>query len=359
MATRQTRGGGKGSSRDEDRSIDPLLDRDMARRSGGLAEHARRWPLGSPWLRIALGLALVVLLVLGVAGASAYAADAGFVAVPANAARVTDQAGMLTAQQRSSLEAVLADYERKSGSQIAVLLLPSTAPEAIEQYSIRVADAWKLGRRGVDDGVLLVVAKDNPSSLRRLRIEAGRGVQGTLTDAQSKRVLQDVIAPHFRQNDFYGGLAAGVSAIATLLDKERLPAPAGGTPGVQGGVAGMADAAGAGAIPGAAGGARDAGAARAGADGASGWSLGWALPLLLFGVFVLLPMLRGGRRRGLRRGGWGSDATGVLLGAALGNALSAASRGGSGGSWGGGDFGGGGFGGGGGTFDGGGASGDW
>lgn len=363
MATRQTRGGGKGSSRDEDRSIDPLLDRDLARRSGGLAEQARRWPLGAPWLRIALGLALVVLLVLGVAGASAYAADAGFVAVPAKAARVTDQAQMLTAQQRSSLEAVLADYERKSGSQIAVLLLPSTAPEAIEQYSIRVADAWKLGRRGVDDGVLLVVAKDNPSSLRRLRIEAGRGVQGTLTDAQSKRVLQDVIAPHFRQNDFYGGLAAGVSAIATLLDKERLPAPSGGTAGqagaddaaagAPGGVDGMAAAAGAGAIPG------DAGAARDGADSDGGWSLGWALPLLLFGVFVLLPMMRGGRRRGLRRGGWGSDATGVLLGAALGNALGAASRGGSGGSWGGGDFGGGGFGGGGGTFDGGGASGDW
>ncbi|XLZ73143.1 TPM domain-containing protein [Massilia sp. SR12] len=319
--------------------------------------------------------------------ASARAADAGFVAVPAKAARVTDQAGMLTAQQRSALEGVLADYERKSGSQIAVLLLPSTAPEAIEQYSIRVADAWKLGRRGVDDGVLLVVAKDNPSSLRRLRIEAGRGVQGTLTDAQSKRVLQDVIAPHFRQSDFYGGLAAGVSAIATLLDKERLPAPSGGTAAGQagaegaasdasGGVAGMAAAAGAGAIPGAAGGAPatgaadgaggtgDSGGARdrgtaddAGAARDGGWSAGWVLPLLLFGVFIVLPMLRGGSRRGLRRGGWGSDATGVLLGAAIGNALSAASRSG-GGSWGGSDSGGG-FGGGGGTFDGGGASGDW
>lgn len=458
MATRPTRGGGKGSSRDEDRLSDPLRDRDLARRSGGLSENARRWPPGLSWLRLALGVALVALLVLVVAGTTVHAAEAGFVAVPAKAARVTDQAGMLTAQQRAALEGVLADYERKSGSQIAVLLLPSTAPEAIEQYSIRVADAWKLGRRGVDDGVLLVVAKDNPSSLRRLRIEAGRGVQGTLTDAQSKRVLQDVIAPHFRQNDFYGGLAAGVSAIATLLDKERLPAPPGrpqgsqpGADGVapasQAGVEGMAAAAGAGAIAGAAGrpadaaptnarepgnanapgasrgagatdatdgtsdahgagttdatdgtggargtgtagaadgtggargagetdatdgtggagGARGAGARDAddGADGAGGWSIGWALPLLLFGVFVLLPMMRGGSRRGLRRGGWGSDATGVLLGAALGNALSAASRGSSGGSWGS-DFGGGdsggGFSGGGGSFDGGGASGDW
>jgi uncharacterized protein len=126
----------------------------------------------------------------------------------------------------------------------------------------------------------------------------------------------------------------------------------------------MAAAAGAGAIPGAVDGTRAPGGgadSADGADNASGWSAGWALPLLLFGVFVVLPLMRGGRRRGLRRGGWGSDATGVLLGAALGNALSAASRGSSGGSWGG-DFGGGdsgGFSGGGGTFDGGGASGDW
>ena len=434
MATtpRQTRGGGKGSSRDEDRLSDPLRDRDLARRTGGLAEHARRWHFlkGSPWLRAVAGLALLVLLALVVTGARA--AD-GFAAVPERAARVTDQVGMLTSSQRSSLEAVLADYERKTGSQIALLLVSSTAPEAIEQYSIRVADAWKLGRKGVDDGVLLVVAKDNPSSLRRLRIEAGRGVQGSLTDAQSKRVLQDVIAPHFRQGDFYGGLAAGVSAIATLLDRERFPVPPGGqragtpansgattsgAPGPSagagvpvgaaaggpagaaaagggvtgaggqsgaggtaagGGVAGMAEAAGAGAIPGSNGGeaigaAGDAapregtGGARDGQGGASdgrggdggGWSVGWLLPLLLFGAFVILPMMRGGSRRGLRRGGWGSDATGVLIGAALGNALSAAAnRGHGGGNWGGGDFGGGGFSGGGGSFDGGGASGDW
>jgi len=408
MATtpRHTRGGGKASGRDEDRLSDPLLDRDLARRTGGLAENARRWTIlpGSPWLRVVLGVAILVLLALVVTGARA--AD-GFVAVPAHAARVTDQVGMLTTQQRSALDGMLADYERKTGSQIAILLVPSTAPEAIEQYSIRVADAWKLGRKGVDDGVLLVVARDNPSSLRRLRIEAGRGVQGTLTDAQSKRVLQDVIAPHFRQGDFYGGLAAGVSSIAALLDKEHFPAPAGGQRGAQegsaagsgtgsgavaggggrvaeaagtggaaiagGGVAGMAEAAGAGGIPGSGGssaargaagsggaGDEDSGRARHGGGDGGGWSAGWLLPLLLFGVFVILPMLRGGSRRGLRRGGWGSDATGVLIGAALGNALSAAaSRGSGGGSWGGGGFGGGGFSGGGGTFDGGGASGDW
>lgn len=384
MATtpRHTRGGGKASSRDEDRLSDPLIDRDLARRTGGLAENARRWTIlpGSPWLRVVIGLAIVALLALVVTGAQA--AD-GFAAVPAHAARVTDQAGMLTAQQRSSLDGVLADYERKTGSQIAILLVSSTAPEAIEQYSIRVAEAWKLGRKGVDDGVLLVVAKDNPSSLRRLRIEAGRGVQGTLTDAQSKRVLQDVIAPHFRQEDFYGGLAAGVSAIATLLNKEHFPAPPGGqrtgaasaAAAGNAGVAGMAAAAGAGGIPGSGGpglarGAADTGSAnvpgsagdgdsgRGGRDG-GGWSAGWLLPLLLFGVFVILPMMRGGSRRGLRRGGWGSDATGVLIGAALGNALSAAASRSGGGSWGGGGDFGGGFSGGGGSFDGGGASGDW
>lgn len=371
MATtpRKTRGGGKASSRDEDRLSDPLRDRDLARRTGGLIENARRWNIlpGSPWLRVVIGLAILALLILVVTGARA--AD-GFVAVPAHAARVTDQAGILTAQQRSALDGVLADYERKSGSQIAILLVPSTAPEAIEQYSIRVADAWKLGRKGVDDGVLLVVAKDNPSSLRRLRIEAGRGVQGTLTDAQSKRVLQDVIAPHFRQGDFYGGLAAGVSSIATLLDKEHFPAApgaaTGGAPagsGGVGGVGGMADAAGAGGIPGSGGSSADARSRSGSHDGQSGgWSAGWLVPLLLFGVFVILPMMRGGSRRGLRRGGWGSDATGVLIGAALGNALSAAaSRGNGGASWGGGGSfgGGGGFSGGGGSFDGGGASGDW
>ena len=157
--------------------------------------------------------------------ATAMPAFAQLKEVPALTTRVTDQAGMLDASQRQRLEAVLAEYEQKTGSQIAVLLVKSTEPEPIEQYSIRVTDAWKLGRKGVDDGVLLLVARDNPSSLRRLRIEAGRGVQGVLTDAQSKRILQDTIAPHFRQNHYYEGLVAGVGAIATLLNNESFPVP--------------------------------------------------------------------------------------------------------------------------------------
>ena len=156
-------------------------------------------------------------------------AQTPFKAVPPLQGHVTDEAGMLTADERQRLEAVLTDYETKTGSQIAVLLVASTEPEAIEQYGIRVTDAWKLGRKGVDDGVLLLVAKDNPKALRRLRIEAGRGVQGVLTDAQSKRILEDTIAPHFRQQDWYGGLVAGVGAIATLLNQEKFPAPPGST----------------------------------------------------------------------------------------------------------------------------------
>jgi uncharacterized protein len=286
------------------------------------------WP--GHWLvRYTLLVVLLCCALLFVEAARAQAVQAEpFVAVPELTARVTDQAGMLTAQQRDALESVLADHETRTGSQIAILLVKSTAPEAIEQYSIRVTDAWKLGRKGVDDGVLLVVAKDNPAALRRLRIEAGRGVQGVLTDAQSKRVLQDVIAPHFRNNDYYGGLSAGVSAIATLLDKEQFPAP-------------------------------PAQPAQRQAQSEGGSS--WLWPAILFCAFVLMPMLRGrgrGRAGNLHRSGWGSNAAGVLIGSALGSALGNAHRGGGG--FGGGGFGGGGFGGGGGgTFDGGGASGDW
>ena len=248
------------------------------------------------------------------------AAQAQLAPVPPLTGHVTDQAGMLEPGQREKLEAVLADYEAKTGSQIAILLVKSTEPEQIEQYSIRVADAWKLGRKGVDDGVLLMVAKDNPPALRRLRIEAGRGVQGVLTDAQSKRILQDVIAPHFKQNHYYDGLVAGVGAIATLLNQEQFPAAPQAQPQAQ---------------------------------GQSSQGGGMLVPLLLFGVFILASIFRPRRAR-LSRGGWGGGATGFILGTALGSL----NRGGGGG-FGGGGFSGGGFSGGGGGFDGGGASGDW
>ncbi len=266
---------------------------------------------------------LMVALVLA-AGAPARAQQP--VPVPALTGHVVDQAGLLDAAARQRLALVLADYETRTGSQIAVLIVKSTEPEAIEQFSIRVADAWKLGRKGQDDGVLLVVAKDNPKALRRLRIEAGRGVQGVLTDAQSKRVLQDVIAPHFRQNDFYGGLVAGTAAISALLDKEQFAPPA-----RKSGTAPMAPS--------------------------SDEGLMFALLMVGAGLWLLASMFRKQRRFGgsrLSRSGWGSGATGFIVGSILSNIANSGHRGGG---FGGGD--GGGFSGGGGGFDGGGASGDW
>ena len=264
-------------------------------------------------------------------------AQSQFKPVPPLRARVTDEIGMLTPEQRQKLEGVLADYEAKTGSQIGVLLVASTEPEAIEQYSIRVADAWKLGRKGVDDGVLLVVAKDNPKALRRLRIEAGRGVQGVLTDAQSKRILEDTIAPHFRQQDWYGGLVAGVGAIATLLNQEKFPAPQA--------------------------------QAQAQQHEDDGPNVVVSLFLILVGITVLRAVFRPRRTRLAQPGrygaGWDSGTTGFILGNILANAAHHHSdddrwRGGGGFSGGFSDGGGGGFsGGGGGSFDGGGASGDW
>jgi len=146
--------------------------------------------------------------------------------VPPLTQRVTDLAGMLTPEERNELEKMLQDYETEKGSQIVVLLVDSTEPESIEQYSIRVVDAWKPGREGIDDGVLLLVAKNNPPALNRLRIEAGRGTEGIMTDLQASHILRDVIAPRFRLNNFYGGLSAGVSAIIATLNQEEFAPPA-------------------------------------------------------------------------------------------------------------------------------------
>lgn len=143
------------------------------------------------------------------------------VAVPPLKGRVTDLTGTLDAGQRQALEAKLAAFEAKKGSQIAVLLVPTTQPETIEQYGIRVAETWKLGRKGVDDGALLVVAKND----RRLRIEVGYGLEGALNDATAKRIVSDIITPRFKQGDFPGGIDAGVDAMVKVIDGEPLPAP--------------------------------------------------------------------------------------------------------------------------------------
>src|SRR6186713_93506 len=141
--------------------------------------------------------------------------------VPKLTARVTDSTGTLTVPEREALEAKLTAFERDRGSQVAVLLVPSLDGETIEEFAGRVADEWKLGRKGVDDGVLFVVAQQE----RKLRIHTGRGVQGTLTDALSKRIVADIVAPRFRTGDFAGGIDAGVDAIMKAIEGEQLALP--------------------------------------------------------------------------------------------------------------------------------------
>lgn len=147
-------------------------------------------------------------------------AAAGEVAVPALTARITDLTGTLTPEQQSTLEARLQALEAQKGSQIAVLLVPTTQPETIEQYSIRVVDQWKLGRKKVDDGVLLLIAKAD----RKLRIEVGYGLEGALPDVIAKRIIAEDISPHFKQGDFYGGIVAGITRIDAVIEGEALPA---------------------------------------------------------------------------------------------------------------------------------------
>jgi uncharacterized protein len=144
------------------------------------------------------------------------------VAVPPLSGRVVDQTGTLSAGDISSLTQTLRDLETRKGSQVAVLIVPTTAPETIEQYSIRAAEAWKIGRKKIDDGALLVVAKND----RKLRIEVGYGLEGSLTDATASRIIDEIIVPKFRSGDFAGGISAGVARIVAVIDGEKLPAPA-------------------------------------------------------------------------------------------------------------------------------------
>lgn len=154
------------------------------------------------------------------------------IAVPPLTGRVTDQTATLSAAQKTALEQTLQALEAKKGSQLAVLMVPTTAPETIEQYALRVAEQWKLGRKKVDDGAVLVIAKDD----RTLRIEVGYGLEGALNDATSKRIISEIITPRFKQGDFNGGITAGVDRIIRVIDGEPLPASkgisAGNTPDI-------------------------------------------------------------------------------------------------------------------------------
>lgn len=241
--------------------------------------------------------------------------------VPPLKGRVNDHARILSPTVHQLLSERLAAYEQKTGHQLAVLTVPSLSGDPIEDYSIRVVEAWKLGKKGADDGILLLVASGD----RKMRIEVGYGLEGSLPDAAAGRIVRDVMAPHFKRGDFDGGVLAAVNAIFAATGGESLI---------------------------------DAGALSAGrhlgAPGAAqttkpvgtlGWFLTGLLKLAFFGIFVLVILgiivanfLRGARSGGVfvSSGGFGSSDGG--------------SFGGSSDS---------GFSGGGGSFGGGGASGDW
>lgn len=255
------------------------------------------------------------------------------VAVPDVSRRVTDLTATLSADQVAALENRLATFEAQKGSQIAVLIIPTTQPEDIAQFGIRVAEQWKIGREKIDDGVILIIAKDD----RTLRLEVGYGLEGAIPDAIAKRVIAETITPYFKTGDFYGGIDAGVQQLMRLIEGESLPSPRvsakGGEEGsfvlliVGGIVAGWLlsmlmsrPAAG--------------GVAALGSGAVGALLLGFTPALLFIAVFVFAGVA-GGFRHG---GGWTS---------------------GGGGGFGGGGFGGGSWGGGGGGFGGGGASGRW
>ncbi|GLT21438.1 hypothetical protein GCM10007933_08900 [Zoogloea oryzae] len=141
--------------------------------------------------------------------------------LPALSAHVTDTVGLLPADRRQALESQLVQLEKDKGAQLAVLIVSTTRPEPIESYSLRVAEAWRLGRKGVDDGVLFVVARDD----RRMRVEVGYGLEGAVPDAIAKRIIAEVVAPRFKAGDFPGGIEAGVAALVARINGEALPAP--------------------------------------------------------------------------------------------------------------------------------------
>lgn len=148
-------------------------------------------------------------------------AHAELAAIPVLSARVTDLTQTLSQAEQAQLEQKLAAFEAKKGSQIALLIVPSTQPEDIAQYSIRTVEKWKIGREKVDDGVLVLIAKND----RKMRIEVGYGLEGAIPDLYAKRIISEVIGPKFKQGDFYGGLDAGIDKLIGLVDGETLPEP--------------------------------------------------------------------------------------------------------------------------------------
>jgi uncharacterized protein len=166
-------------------------------------------------------LLLLAVLAFGPASVQQAAAQAGLQPIPAYDSPVVDTAGLLRPEERTRLVARLMDLQARKGSQVAVLIVPTTQPEEIEQYSIRVADAWKTGRKGVDDGAILLIAPQD----RRMRIEVGRGLEGALTDLVSNRIIDETVRPAFRAGEFGAGVEAGVERMIGVIDGEQLPPP--------------------------------------------------------------------------------------------------------------------------------------
>ena len=166
----------------------------------------------------AISRAKVLLLALVLCWTQAAFAE---VAVPLLIGRVVDLTNTLNASNIETLNQRIRSFEQRKGSQIAILIVPTTQPETIEQYSIRVAEAWKIGRKKIDDGALLVIAKND----HKLRIEVGYGLEGALTDVTARRIIDEVIAPRFKQGDFAGGIGEGLTRMIGVIDGEPLPAP--------------------------------------------------------------------------------------------------------------------------------------
>ena len=166
---------------------------------------------------------LVLWLALA-ASCAATAADGDPIAVPALRSHVTDLTGTLSEGERQALEQKLSAWEAQRGAQFAVLMVPATKPESIDEYSQRVTDSWKIGRKGIADGVLLVIAKDE----KKLRFQVGKGFEGSLTDVTAKRIIEEVIVPAFRKGDFTGGINGGVDKVIGVVAGEMLPPPAAG-----------------------------------------------------------------------------------------------------------------------------------
>jgi uncharacterized protein len=160
-------------------------------------------------------LGSLLCLAWGLAGAQALQP------IPKLESRVTDLTGTLTAAEQSQIEQTLAAFEQRKGTQIAVLLVKTTQPEEIEQYSIRVVEAWKLGRKKSDDGALLLLAIDD----HRARIEVGYGLEGSLTDVMAHRIIDDTMRPLLKQGQYAAAISAGVAQIIRIADGEQLPPP--------------------------------------------------------------------------------------------------------------------------------------